>query len=332
MYMDNRQLRAALLVWVTLLWASDKYKGGSYSGSSMASLPCTPVVLTSNKFNGGPYDGESMVSLPCTPVVITSNKFNGGPYDGESMVSLPCTPVVLTSNKFNGGPYDGESMGSLPCTPVVLVSNKFNGGPYDGESMGMLSNPCGPPLGISEQILLQGHWLTPGDAFLSWSYSYEAEISLYVLFRQAAGSSTWTPVATALPDENGSHVYEATDRGLPPGHYLYRVEAVTQNGLSLYSNAVELGYTESIEPEIVAYPNPAREAFHLRVYLPYDSEVLLEGWDMTGRLVIAEQYLHRKGQWLYTISLKGFSQGMYSFRLQALSSGEGWDFRVLKTD
>ena len=257
MYLDNRQLRAALLVWVTLLWANDKYKGGSYSGSSMV---------------------------------------------------------------------------SIPCTPVVLVSNKFNGGPYDGESMGMLSDPCGPPLGISGQILLQGHWLTPGDAFLSWSYSYEAEISLYVLFRQAAGSSTWTAVATALPDENGSHDYEATDQGLPPGHYLYRVEAVTQNGLSLYSNAVELSYTERIEPAIAAYPNPAREAFHLRVYLPYDSEVLLEGWDMAGRLVIAERYSHRKGASLYTIGLKGLSQGLYSFRLQALSSGEGWDFRVLKTE
>ncbi len=307
MYMDNRQLRAALLVWVTLLWANDKYKGGSYSGSRMASLPCAPVVLTSNKFNGGPYDGESMVSIPCTP-------------------------VVLVSNKFNGGPYDGESMGSIPCTPVVLTSNKFNGGPYDGESMGMLSNPCGPPLGISEQIVLQGHWLTPGNAFLSWSYSYEAEISLYVLSRQAAGSSTWAVVATALPIESTSPVYEVIDRGLSPGHYLYRVEAVTQNGHSIYSNIVELSYTEISEPEIVAYPNPTREAFHLRVYLPYDSEVLLEGWDMAGRRVISEHYFHQKGQALYTISLKGFSQGLYSFRLQALFSGEDWDFRVLKTD
>jgi hypothetical protein len=105
-----------------------------------------------------------------------------------------------------------------------------------------------------------------------------------------------------------------------------------KNGSIRYSNAVELGYVESPEPEIVAYPNPTRDAFHLRVYLPYESEVVIEGWDMTGRRVMMEEYFHRKGQALYTVSMRGFAQGLYSFRLQALSVGESWDFRVLKVD
>ena len=82
----------------------------------------------------------------------------------------------------------------------------------------------------------------------------------------------------------------------------------------------------------MAYPNPTRDAFHLRVYLPYDSEVVVEGWDMTGQRVMMERHLHRKGQALCTFSMRGFAQRLYSFRLQALSVGKSWDFRVLKVD
>jgi hypothetical protein len=248
------------------------------------------------------------------------------------MSSLACPPILLTSNKFQGGHYDGESMSSLACPPILLTSNKFQGGPYDGESMGMFSNPCGPPLGISGEVVLMGRWLQPGEALLTWSFSQDPEVMLYALFRQAAGSSVWATVETTLPIEAPDHPYEVIDRGLAPGNYLYRVEVVMKNGSIRYSNAVELGYVESPEPEIVAYPNPTRDAFHLRVYLPYESEVVIEGWDMTGRRVMMEQYFHRKGQALYTVSMRGFAQGLYSFRLQALSVGESWDFRVLKVD
>jgi len=116
--------------------------------------------------------------------------------------------------------------------------------------------------------------------------------------------------------------------GLPPGHYLYQVQALT--GMAFIPMLWSLSYTESIESGGGAYLNPIRKAFHLRVYLPYDSKVLLEGWDIAGRVVMAERYSHLKGSSLYTIGLKGLSQGLYSFRLQALSSGEGRDFRMLK--
>jgi len=322
----------ASLTCPPIILTSNKFQGGPYDGESMASLTCPPVVLVSVKFQGGPYDGESMASLTCPPVVLTSNKFQGGPYDGESMASFACPPIILVSNKFQGGPYDGESMASFACPPIILVSNKFQGGPYDGESMGMLSNPCGPPLGISGEIVLMGRWLQPGEALLTWSFSQDPEVMLYVLSRQAAGSSVWATVETTLPIEAPDHPYEVIDRGLAPGSYLYRVEVVMKNGSVRYSNAVELGYVESPEPEIVAYPNPTRDAFHLRVYLPYESEVVIEGWDMTGQRVMMEQYFHRKGQALYTVSMRGFAQGLYSFRLQALSVGESWNFHVLKVD
>jgi hypothetical protein len=322
----------ASLTCPPILLTSNKFQGGPYDGESMASFACPPIILISNKFQGGPYDGESMTSLACPPILLTSNKFQGGPYDGESMTSLACPPILLTSNKFQGGPYDGESMASLTCPPIILTSNKFQGGPYDGESMGMFSNPCGPPLGISGEIVLMGRWLQPGEALLTWSFSQDPEVMLYVLFRQLAGSSVWATVETTLPIEAPDHPYEVIDRGLAPGNYLYRVEVVMKNGSIRYSNAVELGYVESPEPEIVAYPNPTRDAFHLRVYLPYESEVVIEGWDMTGQRVMMEQHFHRKGQALYTVSMRGFAQGLYSFRLQALSVGESWNFHVLKVD
>ena len=321
-----------LFVGLALLCAQSKFRGGSYDGGGWVQVFCPPVVLISVKFQGRPYDGESTASLTCPPIILISNKFQGGPYDGESMASLTCPPIIFTSNKFQGGPYDGESMASLTCPPILLTSNKFQGGPYDGESMGMFSNPCGPPLGISGEVVLMGRWLQPGEALLTWSFSQDPEVMLYALFRQAAGSSVWATVETTLPIEAPDHPYEVIDRGLAPGNYLYRVEVVMKNGSIRYSNAVELGYVESPEPEIVAYPNPTRDAFHLRVYLPYESEVVIEGWDMTGRRVMMKEYFHRKGQALYTVSMQGFAQGLYSFRLQALSVGESWNFHVLKVD
>jgi len=327
---DGESMASLTYPPVVLIWV--KFQGGPYDGESMASLTCPPILLTSNKFQGGPSDGESMASLTYPPVVLISVKFQGRPYDGESTASLTCPPIILTSNKFQGGPYDGESMASFACPPNPLVSNKFQGGPYDGESMGMLSNPCGPPLGIYGEIVLMGRWLQPAEVLLTWSFSQDPEVMLYVLFRQSAGSSVWATVETTLTIEAPDHPYEVIDRGLAPGSYLYRVEAVMKSSSIRYSNAVELGYVESPEPEIVAYPNPTREAFHLRVYLPYESEVVIEGWDMTGRRVMMKEYFHRKGQALYTVSMQGFAQGLYSFRLQALSVGESWDFHVLKVD
>jgi hypothetical protein len=293
---------------------------------------CPPTVFFSAKYAGGFYDGHALATHGCPPIVLISNKYQGGFYDGASIEVRSCILSPAVSDKFKDGPHDGESMSSLACPPILLTSNKFQGGPYDGESMGMLSNPCGPPLGISGEIVLMGRWLQPGEALLTWSFSQDPEVMLYVLFRQAAGSSVWATVETTLPIEAPDHSYEVIDRGLAPGSYLYRVEAVMKSGSIRYSNVVELGYVESSEPEIVAYPNPTRDAFHLRVYLPYESEVVIEGWDMTGRRVIMEQYFHRKGQALYTVSMRGFAQGLYSFRLQALSVGESWDFRVLKVD
>ena len=175
-------------------------------------------------------------------LLCAQSKFSGGSYDGGGWVQVSCPPVVLVSAKFQGGPYDGESMASLTCPPIILVSNKFHGGPYDGESMGIFSNPCGPPLGISGEVVLMGRWLQPGEALLTWSFSQDPEVMLYVLFGQSAGSSSvWATVETTLPIEAPDHPYEVIDRGIAPANYLYRVEVVMKNGPIRYSNAVELG-------------------------------------------------------------------------------------------
>jgi len=76
--------------------------------------------------------------------------------------------------------------------------------------------------------------------------------------------------------------------------------------------------TADISLKLDLYPNPARGILHLRVNVPLEENAVLEIYTMEGIKVFSGTWM--PGKSLMTISISGFSKGMYVCRL-ALKEG-----------
>ncbi|GIV22437.1 MAG: hypothetical protein KatS3mg025_0096 [Bacteroidia bacterium] len=245
------------------------------------------------------------------------------------MVQVACPPVIPVTAKYTGGPYDGESMVQVACPPVIPVTAKYTGGPYDGESMATYNYNCQVPLSAEIALLLEGGWLTRGTANLRWEVSREAGVVAYTLWREGDPLMPREAVITlpAVYQDGYAHAYEAVDRVPSPGRYAYWVEALTEEGPKLHSNAVTLEWPARWEVKV--WPNPTASTLWVQVELPEATGVRFTLWTVVGQCIYDYRISGQVGLQVHTIDMQGLSSGVYLLQVFT-GMGEYKNLRVVR--
>lgn len=156
---------------------------------------------------------------------------------------------------------------------------------------------------------------------LHWTTSFEKNNSGFEIER-SAGKSDWTKIGFVQGRGNISLPvsYTFTDRNLNAGTYNYRLKQTDFNGNYEYFNLTneviigvpaEYGLSQN-------YPNPFNPVTRIDYQLPYDENVRINLYDITGKEIL-QLINERKPAGYYSIDLNASSMtgGIYFYTIKA---------------
>jgi uncharacterized repeat protein (TIGR01451 family) len=151
---------------------------------------------------------------------------------------------------------------------------------------------------------------------ISWTTAREVNVSHYIVERKLNNETEFTAIpgkvdAKGNTTQNSSYSLADLDVN-KTGTYIYRVKQVDFDGKFTYSRLVKL--SNAGESSIDMYPNPAKQQTNLQVVVAEDSEVSIELFDATSKLVkvIRKSEVQRSGDEVYNINLEDISAGVYN--------------------
>nr|HMS65922.1 T9SS type A sorting domain-containing protein [Ignavibacteria bacterium] len=168
---------------------------------------------------------------------------------------------------------------------------------------------------------------------LNWSTSVEINNSGFDIERSNVNgqtSSEWIKVGYVNGNGNTNEIrnYQFTDRGLNQGKYNYRLKQIDINGNFNYhnlSNEVIIGLPEKFTLS-QNYPNPFNPSTKINYDLPFDANVDLKVFDMTGREVMTLVNDFRSaGYYTVNFNASNLSTGIYLYRISAISNGQNFN-------
>jgi hypothetical protein len=151
---------------------------------------------------------------------------------------------------------------------------------------------------------------------VSWSTAKEVNVSHYVVERKLENETEFYSVTgpiTAIGDLSKISNYSIFDEDvLFTGTYVYRVRQIDFDGKFSYSKLVKINHQS--DKVIEMFPNPANSSTEIVFSLLEDSEVSIEIFDATFKLVEVIQTKKRlnSGQHSYFMNLNNCSPGVYS--------------------
>ncbi|MCB0728885.1 MAG: T9SS type A sorting domain-containing protein [Ignavibacteriae bacterium] len=167
---------------------------------------------------------------------------------------------------------------------------------------------------------------------LNWSTSREVNNTGFEIERsevRAQTSEVWTNIGFVNGNGNTAenHFYEFTDRGLNQGKYNYRLKQIDFNGNFNYhnlSNEVIIGLPGKFNLS-QNFPNPFNPSTKISYELPFDGNVSLKVFDMTGKEVMTLVNEFRSAGY-YTVTFSGvnLSTGVYIYRISADANGQSF--------
>jgi photosystem II stability/assembly factor-like uncharacterized protein len=167
---------------------------------------------------------------------------------------------------------------------------------------------------------------------LNWSTSLETNNAGFDIERSDVNGQVtgdWRKVGSV----NGSGTthemtnYSFTDRGLQKGHYNYRLKQTDFNGNFEYfnlSNEVIVGSPEKFSLS-QNYPNPFNPSTKINYDLPYDANVSLTVYDMTGKEVakLVNEF-KPAGYYVADFNASNLSTGVYMYRISAVGNSQNF--------
>jgi hypothetical protein len=128
--------------------------------------------------------------------------------------------------------------------------------------------------------------------------------------QRSAGLSDWVNLGevSAFGFSDTKRNYNFTDRSPLFGAGYYRLMIVDYDGYTEYS-PIRSVYAEMEAPEILLYPNPARDQFHVEVP---DVEVWFELYNTLGRLETIEL---EKRDGVHTFHTHHLAKGVYFLKV-----------------
>lgn len=99
----------------------------------------------------------------------------------------------------------------------------------------------------------------------------------------------------------------------------YSVEITNASNCKSTSNSIFAAYTSSIAEEFfenfTLYPNPAKDYFNIRFNTPETKTIVIEIYDMTGKVIWRDKNRYKQGEVIKVIDTKEFASGVYLLRI-----------------
>jgi hypothetical protein len=118
--------------------------------------------------------------------------------------------------------------------------------------------------------------------------------------------------------------YSFEDKNLNSGKYKYRLKQIDHNGNFCFynlNNEVEIGTPKTFELE-QNYPNPFNPVTKINYQIPFDGNVLVKIYDLTGREIkVLNNKIEKAGYHSLTFDASGLPSGIYIFRINFSGNG-----------
>jgi hypothetical protein len=143
---------------------------------------------------------------------------------------------------------------------------------------------------------------------LSWETAAEVNVKSHIIERSADGIK-WAAIGTV--DANGiPATYELEDRA-PIAKAYYRLRSVDFDGQEQTSNVIQLTRRDRGFGVTGVFPNPTSGDVAVQFAIPSEGEVVLRVSDMTGRVVLEQQFDAADGINQQTVAMSRLQTGTY---------------------
>lgn len=176
------------------------------------------------------------------------------------------------------------------------------------------------------------------DISLHWNTATEINSNSYEIERKELSGKMWLAIGSlhAYFLSNSPKSYSFIDRNLKPGRYQYRLKMIDNDGSFKYSKTVEVQAKLSVGLELCQnYPNPFNPSTRINYKIPFDSDVLIEVFNVLGIKVAQLVNEFQEAGYYHvefnpTLGNTAVSSGIYYYKITANDIRTGNSLNVLK--
>jgi hypothetical protein len=282
-------------------------------------------------FNNPPVVNDDSVNVAANNRVIASFSRNDYDPDGDSLsvngyiINTTASPIVIQSMVTNqGGFINLLSNGNYIYTPptnftgtdqVMYTECDVNAHSLCGTATIFLKVGTGNilPVSLSEFRAMR----SGNEVFMVWVTDQEINTDHFDV-QYSAGNNMFTTIATILASGNSQTAltYHYDCPSASGSENYYRIKIVDRNGKSAYSTIISLLPERSISAGPLAYPNPFRDKIELAVTAQKPTALLLQVYDINGRILLEKQVQLIKGLNRVGVNeISKFQSGNYLLKL-----------------
>ena len=276
---------------------------------------------------------------------ITKNAISGGAVIwSDSTYTIGTKYLVCAKYTFNSGTTNDDQVslflfdGAVPPfepTPTLGPVTSTSTDVADVARL-FLRQAANTPSYVIDEIYTGTNWSTllpvelssftssviKREVTLNWTTASERNNSGFDIERSNQTANEWTKVGNVSGNgtTNSSVNYLFTDRGLASGSYNYRLKQIDFNGNFEYfnlNNEVNIGIPSNYDLS-QNYPNPFNPSTKINYDLPYDGNVSIKLFDMSGKEV--ETLVNESktaGYYSVNFNAAGLSSGVYFYSISA---------------
>ncbi|MFN0203967.1 MAG: GEVED domain-containing protein, partial [Bacteroidia bacterium] len=231
-------------------------------------------------------------------------------YNNTTATPSVATPLVVG---IYGQPIGTWFLGSISATTQYgeMVVPTFSGG-------GGGAAPTSPlPVSLLEFFGRSEN----GVNLLNWTTSSESNNDYFEVMRSldnAAYESIGNVKSKAINGFSSSPlVYDYTDNNPKAKTLYYRLKQVDLNGKFRYSNTIQLNMNGDYFAAMDAFPNPTAKELNIAVSAPANNKMVVEVYDIYGRILIQQNYLATGGQEVVKLNVEKLAAGTYTVRVRS---------------
>jgi hypothetical protein len=236
------------------------------------------------------------------------------------------------------GRFDGSGWFQVPA---LVSGNGTVSDPYTASVSGITQFY---PFGIGNDGALPVELLSfncqenNNQISLFWKTATEINSNRFEIERKTLSENKWVRIGIVHANflSNSPKSYSFIDRNINNGEYQYRLKIIDNDGSFIYSKIIEAKTKVPGGLELCQnFPNPFNPSTRINYNIPFDSEVLIEVFNILGTkiAVLANEF---KGAGHYYVDFtpsfvnKTISSGVYYYRISTLEKGTGMRNAVMK--
>ncbi len=273
-------------------------------------------------FNGNPWTTRIRLANPRDAAQTRradGTYFHGISYGGGEMNGGPDSLMVGQSDGFgkvhyfNDGDYrdvvNYDTFANIHLTPSVQTpgspNNALNQTFIEQQQPGL----CPLPILLSSFTATN----TENTVLLDWTSLMEFNSAAYVVERAPHGSPYFEEIAriNASGDSEGELEYRYTDFDPSPGTSFYRLRMIDADGAYQFSDVLKIQFIGQHILVNLVYPNPVKDLARFDIYSA--GEYTIGIYDMTGRLVLQQNFFPQTDHETVEFDLSQLGTGMYAY-------------------